>query len=170
MFFESHTKLVYKYMALKCARVTRDREDLEQELMAGLAVAVMTYHPDRGSFSNHAFWRFRAVRTAWLKAQRKKNKELAFSDFERDELRPEWEAPQQPERLTAFRKYVYEFLTREERESITELAWQRVERRLLTVAEIARRDQLRLKVIDKIRADFGGEAPRAQRQKSKQRT
>lgn len=169
-FFEFHIPLVYKYLAEKCARVTHEREDLKQDLLIGLAVAVMTYDPSRGTFANHAFWRFRAVRTAFLLA-RKKQVRQTFTDVEHDEIRIDRPEPKPKVKLNEFREYVFTKLTSQERESITELAWQRVDRRLMTVADIARRDRLRLKVLDKIREDFGGEARRhyGKRKKQKQR-
>lgn len=153
-FFETNMPLVFQFLKT-CPRSEREREDYTQELMIGLGIAILTYRPEKGSFSTHAFWRFKQIRSAWLlKKKRKVNKLMTDIEGDHEEFKIEPEYNHEKTKLEEFREFISTELTAKERESVEELAWQRVSCRLLTQSQIHARNKLRLRVIDRIRETF----------------
>ena len=153
-FFETNMPLVFQFLK-SCPRSERECEDYTQELMIGLGIAILTYRPEKGSFSTHAFWRFKQIRSAWLlKKKRKVNKLMTDIEGDHEEFKIEPEYNHEKTELDEFREFIAENTTPKEREFVRELALQPVNLNWLTPAQRHQQKQSRLRIIDRIRETF----------------
>jgi RNA polymerase sigma factor (sigma-70 family) len=153
-FFQDNIRLVYAFMRSgPRIRSAEDREDFAQELMIGLSIAVLSYRPEKASFSTHAWWKFRQVQSEWMKKQKRRGEMFVSMDADEDfKIEPSYDAEKTP--VEEFREYCSTNLSRRQREGMKELTSQRVNYRWLTKRQRQERRDLRLKVMAKIRQNF----------------
>jgi len=168
-FFAENILLVGRFLQLFGGKY-RTCPDLEQELMVGLGIAIITYDSTKSKFSTHAFWRFQSIKSQYFRKQ-KLHRIQCMSELNVDEnikIEPSYDS--EKTELDEFREFIQENTTPKEREFVRELALQPVNLRWLTSAQRHQQIRSRLRIIDRIRQTFrAGEVSHGKKQRAGKR-